>query len=497
MKKIIALLLALMMLATALTACGDAKDKDSEKTDETTADTVEKDEIKDDESDKDETVAEGAFAEKFTVQKVSKENLKIETPLTASGGLYYSKDGKKGIMTFDGKNDSGAIWASVKECGKYFAVSKKNQGESLEIEDLNVSGVVDVEGNEILPCEYFIFTSLSERYIKTYKVTERTSDKDEAMLYIGSMLSLGPGEEDPMFKGLWQIYDVVKGAFVEGVEGTSKEYSGYTAKARGNYIVYYEGSKEIIVDANGSVVGDDITVFDDGSISKVVDNKGVVLSPDGEELFTYELNGYVPDTFFGGYYQANKRDADGKNDYVILDSSGEMVLDVSDERSSIPNAYGEIIEWNRTAYDLNGNVLLENVGSAVALVGSPRWAVLLKNEEKAVVAKYDGSVIATVEITDEIHLRNNATMYKQGEEERFYYSYADGDFTLAIDSYSEVSPWTVNSHVGNALYNLVDTYTGEVLLENYKEYRCSRYSSGVYYIYAKNVNEEWEIFEIK
>ncbi len=505
MKKIFAFILAALMAACSFTACGAEKPApDTTVADTTASDTTATDVAEDttvtDEEEKIEDGEEGAFAEKLTVEKVSEQNLSVGIPMTGNGGLYYSKDGKYGIMTFDGKNDTGALWASVKECGKYFAVSDKALGDSLEPEDLNVSGVVDSKGNEILPCEYFMFTALSDRYIKAYKATERTFNEDEAMLYVGSasLFSLGPGEDDPIFKGKWQVYDVVKGAFVEGLEGTKKEVSGMGVQAMGDYLVTYaDTSSETIVDSDGKVVDESITVFEDGSTAKLVDNKGVVFSPEGEELFTYELDGYIPTDFFDGYYQASKSDADGKKDYVILNTGGEVILDVSDESSSIPKACGEIIVWNRTAYDLKGNVLLEKVSYQEYLVGAPRWAVLLQNEEKAIVAKYDGTVIATVDITDDIHFEDNLTIFKQGEEGDLYYSHADGDFTLAITAYSDVSPWTAKCKVNNGVYDLIDTYTGEALLENYKEYRYSGLDSDVYYIYAKNVNDEWEIFEIK
>lgn len=504
MKKIFVFILTAVMVAASFTSCGGAKSgPDTTVADTTASDTTATDVAEDttvtDEEEKTEDGEEGAFAEKLTVEKVSEQNLSVGIPMTGNGGLYYSKDGKYGIMTFDGKNDTGALWASVKECGKYFAVSDKALGDSLEPEDLNVSGVVDSKGNEILPCEYFMFTALSDRYIKAYKATERTFNEDEAMLYVGSasLFSLGPGEDDPMFKGVWQVYDVVKGAFVNGVESSTKEYSGYTVEALGNYVVYYDSDlKEIRVDENGTVLDEKVTLFEDGSTAKHVDGKGVVLSPDGEELFTYELDGYIPTDFFDGYYQASKSNADGKKDYVILNTGGEVILDVSDDPSAIPKAYGEIIVWNRTAYDIKGNVLLEKVSSEY-LVGAPRWAVLLQNEEKAIVAKYDGTVIATIGIADDVHFGDDLTIFKQGEEGDFYYSHADGDFTLAITAYSSVSPWTARCKVNNGLYDLIDTYTGEALLENYKEYRYSGLNSGVYYVYAKNVDDEWEIFEIK
>jgi len=295
MKKIIALLLALMMLATALTACGDAKDKDSEKTDETTAATAGKDEGKteDEEEEEDEKSEKpGVLPEKLTATKVGSFDVDYLWSVDECGIRYQDENDVFGTLTLDGKKNSGAKWTDCRTTGidyEYYAVTTSTNTEYDEIADLNCYGLANAEGELLIPEKYASFDVLNERYVRVYEVTEQAEGKDDALVYMSnSDWSFLPDEDDAYFKGNWYVYDIEAGGLVDGVSGTKPYY----VFARGDVIEYYDDNYDTqYVDANGKewkhtwFIEEDLGIY---GINDEEKGEATVYDKDGKKLFTYD-----------------------------------------------------------------------------------------------------------------------------------------------------------------------------------------------------------------
>ena len=140
MKRWLSILLAVLALMT-MTACGDSGE--GEKT-----------ESKRPSMDPSEYVAPAPLVYTELPQSLKAEKVGSFTGevKTADGGLYYQEGEKYGIMTLDGMVDSGPIYAICQPQKQYFAVSK-TVGDSANATSLNVVGLVDALGREVIPQE--------------------------------------------------------------------------------------------------------------------------------------------------------------------------------------------------------------------------------------------------------------------------------------------------------------------------------------------------------
>ncbi|MBQ4066680.1 MAG: hypothetical protein IJD22_03430 [Clostridia bacterium] len=488
MKRITALILAALLAASALSACKNSKEP-ADETAPGAETTVQNEETTAPEEE------EAKFAEVLSAERIGEmENV----PRIAKGGIYYKgAEGKYGIMTFDGECDTGAVYDNVSACGNFFSVREKALEESLEPDALNITGLADAWGNLLLPCEYFMIEALNDRFVKAYKAIELTENRDEAMLYVSTSgwHTLSPGEEDPMFKGEWVVFDTVDGALVEGAAGNKREYTGKTVTASGNYVTYYDSNyRAVTVDAKGNAIGEEYKLLRDGTLLQTVDGKGIVFSPEGEKLFTYELSGYVPYEPCGDYYVCRKIE-DGDADYVLVDRSGEMVLDLVDGYGTFPEGFGSVILWERTVYDLEGNVLLENCHDLECSNGS-RSAALLESEGRIVMVDAEGNELFSTDLTDDMYYEG-FTVCKESDGTAYFYSHADGDYTIEAYKYASIGAGLIEKELSNGVYALLDTFSGEAVLENHKDYIFAESTEGKYYVYALNTSANYEIYEIK
>ena len=94
-------------------------------------------------------------------------------------------------------------------------------------EDVNNNALMSAEGKILLPFEYALFawpasdnrSYTQDRFILAYTATDKTDSKDDALFYsTASLISLGPGQDDVMYKGFVQVYDIQKEKFVDNIK---------------------------------------------------------------------------------------------------------------------------------------------------------------------------------------------------------------------------------------------------------------------------------------
>lgn len=394
------------------------------------------------------------------------------------GGLTYKEGEKYGIMPLTGVKDTGAVFTYCTTTGDYFCATKSSAFNRLSPDMVNLVGLYDAYGKQLIPESYAAYNALSERYIEVFKATEQVYVEDDALLFVNESLvqtsKLSSCEK--MYAGTWAIYDLETGKLVPGATGTKKSY----ATASGRYVKFKNDAGDYVsLDETGVALPDKATVFADGSY-KIEEKDGYVYSPEGEVLFTYNLANFIPTSYVDGYYIATKY-VDGKSVYTVLDTTGKQV---AAEFDTYINLYGNLIHSEEKVYNFEGKNIIDGKFSSINYDYLTKACWRLHNDGNYKFIKEDGSVV--YEGKDgkgkvSVYASNFAAT-KEVDGKKMVYSYADKDYK--IDGYS-VAPWIAKVNVANSIYKLVNTISGETLLDGYSDYTIHGLEKNVLYIYAK------------
>ena len=408
--------------------------------------------------------------------------------MTGKGGLYYKDEsGKYGVMSLEGRYDTGAIYADCFEVDSYFSVSKTKPKDSTDIKALNSRGLINGKGETVVPFKYADFLVLNDRYIVVKTIDKATTDEEVTVVtydkdFAPSTVISG---KDYMYTGKWEVYDVENQKTLSGVGGKDKDAS---VNAKGNFVTYKTDNEWKTLDTNGKLIDENTNVFEDGSYLVKGETTCDVYSADGEKLFTCDLKDYVPEYAESKYFIARKQDENYKTTYAVMDKTGKII---SKEYESSISVYGEFVLTDNKLYNFKGEQVVKNdVGSATEdkVFGE---CVVAHNNKAYIIIKSDGTVVYQGEFSDEISISSdNFLASKKTDDGYFYYSYKDKDYT--IKGY-DFAPWLVKTNGSeDLLYNIVDATTGKTLFEGYNEYSSSHeYYSAVfdenlsYYVYAK------------
>lgn len=255
-----------------------------------------------------------------------------------SGLIYKNADGKFGYINADASTDTGAIYAALDNRNSYLICSSDDSELTEEVSSLNRFGALSLDGRAVVPEEYATLESAGGdgRYVIATKVTEKTANKDEAIVYIKSAtFSVAPADGDPMYKGEWVVFDTQTGNQVPGVTGTS--YA--SVYVYGDFIRYTaaDGTKHI-VDASGMELRSDAVLYDNGTYVVQEPSVATVYRADGSVLFTYDPNDFnvVYKSSSGSGYFAEKT-VNGAKAYALLNENGTVI---SADFSSVDGAVG-------------------------------------------------------------------------------------------------------------------------------------------------------------
>lgn len=502
MKKILALLLALLMLLS-LAACGDSKSDDEEKDGKTSqSDEIENDEDEDDEKetkknkkdknkdkdkDKSEKKDDGKTATKLTAKKFATYDNEEAYYYFEDGGVYYEVDDKYGIMSLDGKKDTGAKFAYVDDEGMYFQVLKKVPGNTLE--DLNSVTLMDGNGKDLIDETYASYEVLSERFVKVVEITKSVENKDEALLYYNEDggISFGPSEGDALYGGNWYIYDLETGEKVPGASGTKP----YSASAYGDILkITPDTGYSKYINADGEEIPEDNNaVFDNGTYSIIEDETGAVYDAYGEKIFSFSTDDYDDVRFVNGYYVGSKYD-NGASTYFFLDENGKKI---GREYDKTPYVYGNFVHAGDKVYNLDGEVIYEGADYIYVDEITLDYC-MVHSEEEYVLIDREGNELGSVEKnSEEIDVNSSYLLaYTQKNEKDYYFCIEDGDFTIQGVA---VYDFLVKKLEDDGTDKLYDVISGETLLEGYDYYSCSNINGEVY-VFAENEDDTVDVFVI-
>jgi len=396
----------------------------------------------------------------------------------APGGLYYkNENGKFGLITSEGKYDTGAIYATCGYTDEYFVVSTKLAANYDDVAGLNGCGLVNARGKVLIPCKYASIKMLNDRYAKVVTITKRTYIKDEAIVTYTSNdnYSAKPTDSDVYYKGKWEIYDIVAGRLVNGITGSKDDYPG----VYGNYITYKKGDTYVDVDSNGKPLSEDAVLFNDGSYA-IEGKVGDVYKTDGTKLFSFDLTGFEPIEVSGNYYIARKY-MDGKTTYAIMDKKGNVV---SSEFNNSITVCGDLVLCDKKVYDFNGKNVYEGEFSIIKADGVFGKYYMISDYKNYVVIDAYGTPVYSGNDNDDYNVYSDyfVAAKKDKEYNLYFYSYAEKDYTIKGSTFA---PWLVKTPNANNQYDIVNTINGNTVFKGYSGYSYVAAGDTSYYVYAK------------
>lgn len=264
--------------------------------------------------------------------------------------LYYEEDGKLGLVDFDGKKLSGAIYEKVE--------SLKNKPGCILVKKDGLYGVLDSYGNTVVDIKYNSvksdeFCSETEGYLKTgYIVTEKTNS---GIIY-GYIDYNGEMLVEPKYENITRALE-------------------------------YQNEDDIYL------------IFMERGKKGVIKNKKVIIKPKYQAINYYDPS----DVFI-----ANKN---GK--YGFYDSEGDEILKPEFSAYSIAGEYISVKkDENMLLYDLHGNLVNSNNYRSISETGNPSYFIAqdeqgyysiiskdaeIKNNYKHITYAFDNFFVFTTE----------------------------------------------------------------------------------------------------
>ncbi len=408
---------------------------------------------------------------------------------TASdGGLYYrDKEGKYGIMTHNGKKDTGAIYAFCKPLENYFLVADVVPSFTAKPKELNVNGVVDATGKELIPKEYASIDLMDDRFARVCLATGVTTSEEKQMLHYNTV------EGKKLLTGVWYIYDMQEGRRVKGATGTTR-YATYTY---GEYVKYVTDDKQIcVVTPAGEFLPEEAIHLKNGCYALADDKGGTVYDGNGKKLFTYDKDGWVPydSTDLDGDIIAKKKVGDTER-YVLLDRKGKVISGVFDQKPSIQ---GGKVYVDGKLYKMDGKVvfntpcqsiqtepltgqcwMMETLDGVDTLVCNNGKVLYRENKDKYGKVSFDS---------------DRFLLSKKEDDKTLFYSMKKKKFVLEGEAFA---PWLIKQEQEDSKNSLIDTISGKVLLKDYFRYRYSDANSKLLYVYAETEEDTWDIYVVK
>lgn len=483
MKKfrLVSFAIAVLLVITSFAGCG-AKPDSKEKSEVNSA--VEQKEEKD--------ANKSSKGIKLTCEKIGSFNSNGGNSLSISvGGISYYLDGKYGVISLDGKKDTGAVYHSCEASYTYFKVSKITPNID-DLESYNSKGLIDGNGNVIIPEEYFLIDILNEQYAKVVKISEVTENKDEAVAYLADkMLSLFPDDADTFFKGEWLIYDLNQKKPIEGVRGIK----GSGASACGTVLRYdddkgynrsmNEKGEELPKDANVYAFGSYSveSKLDDTWIAKIYDSYG-------NELFNYNSKECIIVEETEKYFIMKSYEPEKK---YIVDKKGNKVSGEFD--SSYPfEIHGDVVFSENKIYDINGKSLSESEYKFCRSDEQTGKYLYLQKEEGGYDIMSDrGELICQIPDDGEYEVYYDVLSKGKGDNEKFY-SFKDNDFT--IEGYDSISYFLIETENDDFTSGIVDTTTNKTIIEGYKDIETAIAKGSAVYVLAESEDNSIDVYEI-
>ena len=446
----------------------------------------------------------------------------------SDGGIYYrSKDGRYGIMTFDGSCDSGPVYTEVVTAERYFRVTEKEASAANTPESLNRYGLVNARGARLVPQEYAAVKVLNDRFATAIRVTGTTKETDKAVLFSsGNMISYSYQAGCVSYLGEWEVYDLSSGRRVQGASGTQNTATQY---ATNDLLVFTtDDGERVRMNEKGRMLSDFTHLLGNGSYTQNGEEEDTVYSAGGRKLFSYDPSTYlvysIEDT--DRYYAARR--SSGGLKYVLLDENGEEISYAFSDtpQTVIDDAY--VFAGGRL-YDYDGNQLLDGAydeifpdndlhrGAVLRKDNVYTFVVLTKKEdipvppaeeeeedEDAYGEEDPGEETEAIQLAREIYTvtaNSEYLVYPDGfyvtqdsSKGPLLYRFDTGEYKIL--DFSVRANWLARVAGDPGVNDLLDLYTGEKLLTGYNYYSVAHLNDRTLIVLAE-ADDHADVFRLK
>ena len=382
--------------------------------------------------------------------------------------IYEDENGTYSLVSYDGKTLTEPQ-PYIEQADKgYFKVGiaelPKNEKD---FERLNTYGLLNPEGEEIIPRKYAEINVLNDTYAVAMEAAGTTDDWSKKLFEVRAdeWFDEDVGKERVYFTGNWTLYNLKEKAPVEGVSGTeAQKYINY-----GDVFGYKQNDGTFrYIRPDGTALPEKIEVLTNGSY-RMTDENGVyaLYAIDGTKLFDIDEDGYVPRGENNGYY-IGENYVDDHYSYVLLDEKGKQVAGPFEDGNF--TFVGDILIADKKIFDLSGNVLLdEKADECHVETERKKGAMLFTADNRAIIYDLETKeVIYNEEKVDGYDYNYAACDIREiGEQKSRIYSWADRDFT-----FTGVLMGAMLANVENddGSHRLVDVTTNDTILEGYDNY---------------------------
>lgn len=426
---------------------------------------------------------------------------------TDYGIIYKNEADKYGFVTYDGKNDTGLVYADVK-WSKFVLCATTNGTElAAEVESVNRNCLLDSTGKAITPEVYAFFEKLGDRYVVAAKATEKTDSKDEMLFCIDTLgfSWLGGRDGDPMFKGEWSVYDLQTGQPVPGATGTKNGY----LDVYGDFLKYKDDAGNAhIVDPSGAELRSDAILLKNGTYVLKEPSTASVCNVDGSVLFSFDPNEYdvtyiaYNGVRLGGYFAV--KNVGGEKSYFLLDGSGQIVsaelqgVKADGTLGNLIIGYDNTQEANTHLYLRDGTVLTEGKLISIGEDSFFQRAVYCREkngeEENYLLFDWDGNLLLKVPCNDAytVSMILDEHAIKQNDK-NLYYNFKDESYSIPG---IPTDLWFIESENAGGKKDLVDAFTGETSMRGYDRYYAVVANGTAYVLGMNNTVNAIDVFEV-
>lgn len=394
-----------------------------------------------------------------------------------NGVLYTEKEDMYQLCSDLGAEVEGAAYADIDEVTDGYYVARREEDGMIQ------SCLIKEDGTVLIPYGPALIDQLSDRFLKVVYAEEVTENEDEAIIYFTSqMLSLGPEEDDVLYKGYLLVYDLEGERFLDNLRVTSG-YTNLYATDETVFVQDYEGTPALY-DGDGTVINDDMSgVTRVGSFfSKWQDGMTIVYSDRMERLFetTLQLSGIESRKDCLSYYE------DGK--YGVLGTDGSILIPASYEYPLRDGGENLIFDddTRKGIVKPDGTVLAEDAFDYISFENG-YYVAYYPDGDNDVLISSDGTVYSNIEGS----IPDTLVSIRTGEESYSVYVIEDGDYTLELADASPAGLHLVRGRdSASGKYGLFETVTGTQLLDY--EYSAIETAYGKLYAYKDGI---YTVFE--
>lgn len=455
MKKIIALLLGLVMIFS-FSGCFSLPE-DYEDNNDVVNDSDEE-ETKKKEDDKGDAEDARLVADKI-------DNFDFEITEWNGTSAVCKKGSEYALVSAEGEVSENTFTLVDYISDGYYAVSTEKTELTTEPESRNVFGVAGVDGEIIVPEKYAHIKCLNDRFFLVTSVTEITEDKDDAILYLtDDMFSLEASEDDILYAGKWEVYDVEEEDVIPDLSGDEPtSVTAYENIISVDYDGYYK--------ADGTELPDSAEVFKNGCYSIEEDDNVTVYNEDYKKLFSGKDDFYIYESAESSpdYFIAEDYDSD---EQYLMDKKGNKVSEIIEGTISDVLFDEYIVSYQDSKYglyDFDGEEIFACDYRYIEVDTQFGIEILALRTDTTVTYAYcDGTEIAKAEVESGSYFDCMIAETEDGDE-TVYFNLETGEFDVRNARHIYNNNWCLESETetdDSTKYGVVDIITGESLVEN-------------------------------